>query len=352
MKLLESRKQVEVLDCTLRDGSYVIDFKFTLAHTREISQELAASGIRLIEVAHGVGLNGSQKSGKALATDSEYIREAKNAVGSQAEIGCFFIPGVGDNTHIKEARESGLDFIRIGTDCFDYQKAFESIKYAKSLGLRTYSNLMKSYLMTPYDLARAGRAIESSGADGVSVVDSAGGMMPEEVFVYVDALVKTVDIPVGFHGHNNLGLANACGKSAVEAGARIIDTTLQGMGRSAGNVQTESFVLILQRMGIDCGADAVRLLELGRKTVRPLLGAAGVQPEDLASGFSLFHSGFLTWVNEAAEKFGVNPVTIILETSKNSAQNPTRENIFSLAANISSQRIVQLTQVPKSKAAS
>lgn len=349
---MSTRKSVEILDCTLRDGSYVIDFQFSLEHTKTLSAGLSKAGVKLIEVGHGVGLNGSAKNGIAKATDQEYIEAAKSSVGNQSLVGSFFIPGVGSYDDIVSARKSGLDFIRIGTDCFDFKKGLDSISKSKEIGLIAYSNLMKSYLMTPYSLALAAKEIEKAGADGISVVDSAGGMMPEEVYTYVKALVDTVDTPVGFHGHNNLGLANACAKAAVEAGAKIIDTTLQGMGRSAGNVQTESFVLILNRLGIETSVDPVQAMELGQKIVRPLLGTAGVQSEDLASGYSLFHSGFLSLVSEISKKFGVSSVNIILEYSKLSVKNPTRDQLVEIAAKISTNTVVKFPNFKNVRAAS
>src|SRR5207302_8249235 len=103
----------------------------------------------------------------------------------------------------------------------------------------------------------------------------AGGMFPEEVAVYVKAMVETIDAQVGFHGHNNLGLANACAIAALKAGARFIDTTLQGMGRSSGNAHTESMLLIFEKLGFATGIDYLKVMDIGEKFVRPRLGEAG-----------------------------------------------------------------------------
>ena len=70
-------------------------------------------------------------------------------------------------------------------------------------------------------------------------MDSAGTMVPEQVDAYVRALKAAVAIPVGFHGHNNLGLSVANALAAQEAGATVFDCGLLGMARSAGNCATE-----------------------------------------------------------------------------------------------------------------
>ena len=59
----------------------------------------------------------------------------------------------------------------------------------------------------------------------------------------------------GFHGHNNLGLANSNVIIALKKGAKIVDTSLQGFGRSSGNASTEHIVMILMRLGIDLEID-------------------------------------------------------------------------------------------------
>src|SRR5271157_3221462 len=85
----------DILEVTLRDGSYLIDFQFTAQDTIVIASALEAVGLRWIEVGHGVGLNASATGkGAAAATDEQYL-DAVAGTLSKARWGVFFIPGIG-----------------------------------------------------------------------------------------------------------------------------------------------------------------------------------------------------------------------------------------------------------------
>src|SRR5438270_12371293 len=98
----------EILEVTLRDGSYLIDFQFTAEDTATIAAALESIGFRWIEVGHGLGLNAS-KSGKGVAagTDEEYLEAAAQAV-KQAKWGMFFIPGIGGEEDLRLAARYGM----------------------------------------------------------------------------------------------------------------------------------------------------------------------------------------------------------------------------------------------------
>ena len=126
-------KDVKVLDVTLRDGSYVIDFQFTEQDTAIICSLLESAGIDWIEIGHGVGLNGSNKGyGTAACSDEEYIQAASENL-KHAQWGTFFIPGIGTFDDIKMAASYKMPFIRVGTNITDFKKAIPYIELAKIL---------------------------------------------------------------------------------------------------------------------------------------------------------------------------------------------------------------------------
>lgn len=109
----------------------------------------------------------------------------------------------------------------------------EVIRTVKDNGLKCRYSLMKAYLLNPEELAEEALKLQNMGVDEVTIMDSAGCMLPDEVKEYVKALKNKVSIPVGFHCHNNLGMSAANAQAAMESGVDLLDCGLLGMARSA-----------------------------------------------------------------------------------------------------------------------
>ncbi len=84
------KNKVEILDCTLRDGSYVLNYNFNQFETSLISRLLFESGINYVEVGHGVGIGANLKNGKSFCSDEEYIEAANLAKkNDSSKVGSF-----------------------------------------------------------------------------------------------------------------------------------------------------------------------------------------------------------------------------------------------------------------------
>jgi hypothetical protein len=140
-------------------------------------------------------------------------------------------------------------------------------------------------------------------------------MLPADVTRYVASLKEEVGAAIGFHGHNNLGLAVANALAAADAGATWIDATLRGMGRSAGNVQTDVFLLILQRLGIDPGIDVFKAMDVGERLIAPIVRGRGVDAIEATAGFAGFHSSYLETIDKVARARHVDPRELIVRVS-------------------------------------
>lgn len=304
-----------ILDCTLRDGSYVVDFQFTAHDTAVIAAGLDAAGIELIEIGHGLGLHASAAGkGQAAASDEAYLRAAADSV-PRAKWGTFFIPGIGRHDDLVMAAGYGMRFVRIGANAPEVETTREFVAHARRLGMEVSVNLMKSYAVPPARLVELAKAAESYGANIVSLVDSAGTMLPEDVRTYVARMCDALSVPVGFHGHDNLSLAMANALAALAAGAQVVDTTLQGIGRSGGNAVTEILVAILQKQGQAAGIDLNRMMDLSDRIVRPLLRGKGRDSLDITAGYAGFHSSYLHLVLEYASRFRIDPRALIVGVS-------------------------------------
>ncbi len=300
---------MKIMDVTLRDGSYANNFQFSCSEQKVITSSLEDLGYQYIEIGHGMGLGASSpKNGIALHSDEEYLEAAKKSL-KKAKYGMFCIPGIASLEDVDKAADYGVGFLRIGTNVTEVEKSEPYVKRAKDRGIHVMTNYMKSYAVTPgYFVEQVKRSI-SYGADTVYVVDSAGSMMPEQVETLFEEIRKVSDISLGFHGHDNLGLALWNSLKALELGFEFIDSSLQGMGRSSGNVSTELFTICAQKRGYDMNVDIHRLLEVSKKYVYPMMRR--LNPIDVMCGYTGFHTSYLSAIHRVAGKYGVNPLRLM-----------------------------------------
>lgn len=304
--------KIEILDCTLRDGSYEVDFQFTPEDTAVISAALETSGIKLIEIGHGLGLNASNMGkGKAPCNDEDYMKSVSKALVS-AKWGMFFIPGIGQIDNLRLAADYDMDFIRIGTNVTEVNNAAFIIEQAKKYNMHVSVNLMKSYAVSPEELAELARISYESGADLVYIVDSAGSMLPEDVKKYFEKINEITSIPLGLHCHDNLSLGIANILSAIEFGVRRVDSTLQGLGRGGGNPATEILVAVFEKKGFHTGIHMNLLMDISENLIRPLLHGKGYDSLDITAGYAGFHSSYLKTILKYADQYSVDPRDLII----------------------------------------
>jgi len=309
-------KKVNLLEATLRDGSYAVNFSFTAADTSTICKELENAGFEYIEVGHGVGLNARNMGhGISAQTDEEYMIAAESVL-EKAKYGMFCIPGIARLEDVDLAAKHKMGFLRVGTNVTEVKTSESFIKKAKDYGMFVCANFMKSYALSPEGFAEQALISEQYGADMVYVVDSAGGMFIEDIKKYYDAIRKVSNIPLGFHGHDNLGLAVSNSLEVAKMGFSFVDCCLQGLGRSAGNASSELLAASFLKMGYHTGVDFVKVLEVGRKYIQPLITRRGQNPLDIILGFSEFHSSYVPLINKYAGKYSVDPLQLIVEMSK------------------------------------
>jgi len=308
--------KINILETTLRDGSYAINFSFTSADTSLICKELESAGFEYIEIGHGVGLNASNRGyGCAVQTDEEYMIAAESVL-KKAKYGMFCIPGIARLEDIDLAAKHSMGFIRIGTNVTEVPKSEKYIKKAKDLGMFVTANFMKSYVLSPDKFAEEVKLSEKYGTDMVYIVDSAGGMFAENIKDYYSATRKVSGIPLGFHGHDNFGLALSNTIESVKMGIKFVDSSLQGLGRSSGNASTEILIAALLKLGYNINIDFLKVLEIGQKYIQPLITTKGKMPLDIVAGYADFHSSYMHCIHKYSAKYSINPIILIIEISK------------------------------------
>ena len=307
---------MKILDTTLRDGSYAVNFKFSCEDVAEFSKKLEILNMDFIEIGHGMGLNASSfERGIAMNTDVEYMEAAKQSI-DHTPFGFFCIPGIARLEDLKVAKDHGVSFVRVGVNADQWENAIDYIAEAKKLGFTVMTNYMKSYLVSPEEFAKNAKAAEESGADYVYVVDSSGGFTPKKLERYYDCTREISNVKLGFHGHNNLGLAVSNTVFCAQKGFDIIDCSLQGLGRSLGNASTEMVIMTLSKMGYSFDIDIPRLLEYGYVLMSNLGNKQAYNPLDLICGYTDFHSSNLKYIYKCCNETHVDPLRLILAYSK------------------------------------
>jgi 4-hydroxy 2-oxovalerate aldolase len=320
MKNLASRKAPRITDSSLRDGSHPMRHQFTRAQVRAVAQALDEAGVAVIEVTHGDGLAGSSiQYGFSRTSEMELIAEAAS-VCRQAKIAALLLPGIGTLTELKEAVANGIRVVRIATQCTEADISEEHFEIAKKLGLEAIGFLMMAHLRPPEVLVEQAKLMESYGADCVYIVDSAGAMLPHDASARVKALKEALTIQVGFHAHNNLGLAIGNSLAALEAGADQLDGCLRGLGAGAGNAPTELLAAVLEKMGLNPGLDVYKLMDAAEYVIAPMMPYQPIPNRDAISiGYAGVYSTFLLHAQRAGERYGVDPRDILTELGRRQA---------------------------------
>lgn len=262
---------MKVLDCTLRDGGYYNDWDFDPQLVRETVEPLVKAGVDCVELGYRTfprtdtgGLckfcPESQLSFvKEYADDVEFgvMVDAKSLLGSDG------MPLDGALSHIfRPAEESILSFVRIASGYDHVDGALALSADLKAMGYRTTINLMRASTLAADVFADVIKRIEEGDTDILYLADSFGSLSPERVAWMMRQLRDGFSGAIGFHAHDNLGLAYANSMAALEEGVDYIDATLMGMGRGAGNARLEQLLLSLSESMHDSRYDPIALLDL------------------------------------------------------------------------------------------
>lgn len=318
-----ARNTVNLLDCTIRDGSYVTHYYWDADVLEKVVSTLSKQGIKYIEVGNGMGMGAYRTMPNSLEDAAYY--EHTIPFKRDSLIGSFCIPGTATFEDLKLFKERGGDFVRIGTNATQTENALPFIEKARELGLWVSCNLMKTYAISKYQWIQYSDKLVNAGAECIYFVDSAGGMLPDEVGEYVRAMKNFYNVEVGFHGHNNFLLANANSLKAAECGAKFIDVTLGGLGRGAGNAQLESMVPILQKVNLlNQDLDFFALADLANSIVGNY-NVKGSTKREINIGSSNFHDSFTSKLEEAANRYNVDADQLLVEVCKINIINPSTE---------------------------
>lgn len=333
-------KKVNIIDTTLRDGSHAIHHQYTKEDIINICSGLERGGVYAAEVGHGAGVGGSILTfGLAKTTDREMLTAAASVL-KNTKLSVLLVPGLGTMKDLELAADCGVKQVRVAVHCTEVDVGEQHIKLAKKLGLEAISFSMMTHMTGPMELAEQAKMAESYGADVFYMADSSGAMIPREIVARVEALKKSVSIPIGVHTHNNMSLAIGNTMSAIDAGVEFVDGTLQGLGAGCGNAQSEVLAAILHKAGVETGCDFYALMDVGERFVRPLIKhPLEATNESLIMGYSGLYSSFYLHTIDVAKRFGVDPRDIMIELGKRKVVGGQEDQIIDVAYQFQQQQL-------------
>jgi 4-hydroxy-2-oxovalerate/4-hydroxy-2-oxohexanoate aldolase len=324
-------------DNCLRDGMHPKRHQISVEQMVCIAVALDAAGVPLIEVTHGDGLGGASVNyGFPLHSDRDYL-EAVAPRMKTARVSALLIPGIGTVDELRMAHACGVQCIRVATHCTEADVAEQHIALGRHLGMDTVGFLMMAHMLEPEKLVSQAKLMESYGANCIYCTDSAGYMLPADVFERVAALRAELSVAteIGFHGHHNMAMGIANSLAAVEAGASRIDGSAAGLGAGAGNTPLEVFAAVCARMGIVTGVDLFKLMDVAESLVVPMMDQpVRIDRDSLILGYAGVYSSFLLFAKRASAKYGVPSADILIELGRLKTVGGQEDMIEDIALNL------------------
>lgn len=243
---LSVRPDIKVVDCTIRDGGLVNNFMFEDSFVKAVYVSLVSAGADYMEL----GYKASKKIfnpttiGKWKFSDEEDIKKITGGNDTNLKLSVMADAERTDyHEDILPKSQSVIDLIRVATYVHQMPTALEMVKDAKDKGYEVGLNLMSVSTVKERDLDEAlEMAARTPEVDIIYIVDSFGSLYTEQtrslVAKYKEYAEKSGK-KLGVHAHNNQQMAFANTIEALTMGVSYLDSTIFGLGRGAGNCNTE-----------------------------------------------------------------------------------------------------------------
>ena len=243
----------KILDCTLRDGGYYNNWDFSPELVNAYLKNIALSNIEFVEI----GLRNFSKPyflGAFAYTTEDFINSLELPYGPTYGVMVDANTILNSKLSVEDAIDalfvpssaSKIDLVRVAAQFSEVEESGPIVKHLKKLGYIVGYNLMQSGGKSSEVIAdKARQATEWGVLDVLYFADSLGNMDEPEVERIIDALRREWSGSLGIHTHNNMGKGLDNTLIASNAGVNWLDATITGMGRGAGNTQTETLLAIL-----------------------------------------------------------------------------------------------------------
>ena len=265
-----NKTSYKILDCTLRDGGYIINWLFGKSNIDEIMKNLELSGIDYIEAGFLKESETAQEEDKTFWGSPEKLAHTTSKDQNYTLMVNY---GEYSIANFKKCETPNIK-IRVAFKKHNQSEALDYIKELKTLGWEVFANPMSTNTYSDEELLSLIKKINEISPLCLSIVDTLGNTYEAEVLEIIKFIDKNLnpDIAIGFHPHNSLQLSFSNTEAIIKADIKhdlIIDSCLYGMGRGAGNLCTE---LITKYLNDNCGGNynLLPLLKIIDKNIKPI----------------------------------------------------------------------------------
>lgn len=231
--------QIKILDCTLRDGGHLNKWRFSKDFASRVCSALSESSIYCVEVGYvskkdcfppdtGIWRFSSEEDIRSVVSPGGYSKIAVMGDICKVELSNFI-----------DKDDSIIDLVRLAFYPGHLEEAIQLGEQVMDKGYEVSMNLMAITRYPKVEIESAISSLYRSRIENIFIADSYGSLLPNQVYDLIRSFKVGTGKNIGFHAHNNLELAFANSIKAAEAGATIIDTTIYGIGRGAGNLPLE-----------------------------------------------------------------------------------------------------------------
>ncbi|MFM2359567.1 MAG: hypothetical protein RLY16_1560 [Bacteroidota bacterium] len=306
----------KILDCTIRDGGYYNNWDFNSDLMNDYVHAINDLPIEYFEIGYRAN---AQKGyfGKYFYTPEHELQKISAITNKKIAIMLNQKDtSIADLDKLLSPCKNLVQLVRIA---FDPGKILEAITLAtaiKNMGFEVGFNMMYMSKWKSNETVFESLKLAEGVVDYVYMVDSYGGVFPNDIIETLKKLKQSINVPIGFHGHNNLELALINTLTAIEHGVDIVDATFTGMGRGAGNLKTELLLAVLnQQKGLPVDFNRLGLIVDQFSNLQKEYGWGTNLPYMISGVNALPQKDVMEWVTKRFYSF--NSIIRALQNKKN-----------------------------------
>jgi len=242
-------KKTKILDCTIRDGGHLNQWRFDTNCVKAAYYAALKSGVNYFEVGYRYPASKKDIGSFGYSTDDD-LNELF-AASENCRLSVMIDAGKCETSQFQECRpeKTPVRVVRVAAYPYELDKATRMAEELHGMGYEVFINLMASSELSDESYASLKKWTQKEILSGIYFADSFGSFLPSDVSQQMARLKNAGFEQVGFHAHNNLQMAFANTLRAIEEGATCVDASIYGMGRGSGNLPIEILLGYLEKTG-------------------------------------------------------------------------------------------------------